>query len=150
MQLLIVGIDERRFGVRTDDVVELAPMVQLAHLPRAPSAVEGVIDWHGDPLAVVDLRRRLHLEPRPPALSDRLVVVTAAGTTIALRVDTAADIVDIDEATLHTDELPPAERVAGVASTPDGLLVILDLREFLTAEEADLLGTALADAGART
>jgi purine-binding chemotaxis protein CheW len=64
---------------------------------------------------------------------------------VALRVDRALELALIDEGAVEAAEavLPGVEYVAQVAHFPDGLVLIHDLRTFLSAAEADALAEAL-------
>jgi chemotaxis signal transduction protein len=87
---------------------------------------------------------------REPRLSDHFIIVRARGRTAALRVDRAVELVHVDAALLHDPRIhvSVSDAVAGVATLPDGLVVIHDVHRFLSDAEDAALARAL-DAASR-
>ena len=145
---VLFALGGQRYGIGADRVQEIARVVQLAALPAAPPLVEGAIDWRGQIVAVLDVRGRFRLPPRPLTLSDHLIVARARGRLVALRVD---DVLDVTP--LGTHEIVSASQaiegvglVAGIARGPEGLILIQDLDTFLSDAELDALDRAVAAA----
>jgi purine-binding chemotaxis protein CheW len=148
MQVLTVSISELRVGVAIQDVVEAVRAVAITPLPGAPAVVEGLVDFRGTIAPVYDMRLRLlgsHDDIRP---DHRLVMARSSGRLVALHVDAVHELVD-----LEADALTPAEsqtakmpHIAGVATLPDGLLLIHDLATFLSEAEEDTLARTLENA----
>ncbi|HEX2026740.1 MAG TPA: chemotaxis protein CheW [Nitriliruptorales bacterium] len=144
--LLLLEVDQRRCALPTGAVVELQRAVAQEPLPAAPAVVEGLIDLRGETVPVLDLRLRLGLAPRAPHPDHVLVVVDLDGRTVALRADAALDVVEVPEEVIEDarDAVPGARFVAGLLHSPDGIVVIHDLAQFLSWEEATALDAALA------
>ena len=85
--LLTFQIDDQRFGIALDDVAEVVRAVALARLPKAPPVVEGIVDFRGCAIVVLDIRSRFGLAARPLRPADHLVVARARERTVGLRVD---------------------------------------------------------------
>ena len=145
MNILAVSVAGERFGLPITAVREILRAVALAPLPGAPPHVEGVLNARGELLAVFDLRARFGLPTRSIEPTDHLVVVQVGERVVALRVDDADELIDVDDQQLvQPAALSPAlRRVAGVAALPDGAVVIHDLSAFLSETEADALDDAL-------
>jgi purine-binding chemotaxis protein CheW len=145
MNILAVSVAGERFGLPVTAVREILRAVALAPLPGAPPHVEGVLNARGELLAVFDLRARFGLPTRAIEPSDHLVVVRVGERVVALRVDEADELIEVEDQQL----VPPASlspsfrRVAGVAALPDGAVVIHDLSAFLSETEAETLDDAL-------
>lgn len=136
-------IDDARYGLPLERVVEVAPRVAIARLPGAPSPVVGIVRHRGDMAVAIDLRTRLGHPPRPPSLDDHLVVARTARRLVALVVDRVERVRDVDDAAIR----PPAVRaphVRGVVELEDGLLVIEDLDAVLSLDEEAAIDDALA------
>lgn len=140
--LLTFDLGSQRCAVAVADVIEVVRMVAMAHLPDAPPLVEGIINLRGHVVPVLDLRARFGLPPKAVDLSDHLLVARAGPRTVAIRVDRAQSLVEVD-----TDDIDrPASSgnaLAGVARLPDGLALIHDLATFLSAEAGQSLDAAL-------
>lgn len=141
MEVLIFQLSGQRYGVCVADVREVLRAVTFAPLPKAPAFVEGVINLRGALLPVLDIRMRFRLAPRPPAVSDHLVVAAAGDRLVALRVDGATDLITVDPEMIESPArvVSGTAYVTGVAKLPDGLVLIHDLRTFLSQTEADAL-----------
>ncbi len=147
--VLVFEVGERRYGLPTTDVRELLRAVTVVPLPGAPAIVEGVINVRGNVIPVLDIRARFRLPPRAATHTDHLIVASIGDRRVALRVDRAIELVqcaasDVEDA---RGVVPGVEYVAGVAKLPDGLVLIHDLRTFLSAAEATALAASLSDPG---
>ncbi len=120
-------IGEIRCGLFPDELVSALRLREAWRLPGMPGVVPGVIQYHGDLIAVLDLRRLLHIESGDPAM----VVIASAG---ANRVALLADEVE------GTQRLPAQSLGAVPAHLGDayrrfvrtvaqGMILLLDLPE---------------------
>ena len=99
----------------------------------------------GTIVPVLDIRHRFSLAPRALTPSQHLIIARCGARLVALRVDRALDLLDVDEADIAVaaDVAPGAEYVAGIARLADGVLVIHDLELFLSLDEARRLDAAV-------
>lgn len=148
MEVLVFELAGSRYGLPLRDVVELTRAVQVAPLPKAPAIVEGIIDLRGTLAPVLDIRARFRHPPRPSEPSDSLIVAHAGSRPAALLVERIAGVVDVEERDIEDAcaVVPGAEYVAGVAKLPEGLVLIHDLRTFLSDSESRQTEEALGSA----
>jgi purine-binding chemotaxis protein CheW len=147
MLALIARLGDTRLGFAAESVVAIHRAVLIAPLPGAPAPVSGVVHVRGEAIPVIDLAERLALPPRPVLSADEhLVVLAAGGRTVAVRVDEAEELREIDARDVARGEglVASARTVAGVARLADGTLTIHDPAAFLTQAESDALAAALA------
>jgi CheY-like chemotaxis protein len=116
---------------------------QTATRPLAlgPSYLSQILVLHGEPVAVLDLARRLGVQHVMPMLERKLVVIEREGATLALCVD---DVRDPEE--LPASEFIPRsklggsehaalqEALLGVAQTPRGPLPMIDPKALISRE----------------
>jgi len=140
-----VAMDGHRFGLYAADVLEILRAATPTPLPGAPQAVSGVLNLRGTLVPVYDVRARFGLQPRPMQATDHLVVANA-GRKVAILVEQVHALVPVLTANIAAArDLPTAsDGVAGVARMADGILVIFDLRRFLSDVESAQLDAALA------
>jgi len=150
VQLLTFELSGRRFALAAGVVREVTRTVALASLPHAPPIVEGVINFRGTLVPVLDIRQRFGLPSRPLTLDQHLIIAHTECRLVALRVDRALDLVVVDEDAIEAaaPQVPGVKYVAGIAKLADGLLVIHDLEGFLSFDEARDVDAAVAVAGA--
>ena len=147
MKVLTFSIADLRVGVDIADVVEAVRAVEITPLPGAPGVVEGLIDFRGTVAPVFDMRARLLGSHTDIVPDDRLILARAAGRLVALHVDAVNELVDVDAESVQSATSAKLPHIAGVATLPDGLLLIHDLATFLSAAERDTLDAALDGAG---
>jgi len=151
-EVLLFTLEEQRYALPLEDVRELLRAVRLTPLPRAPAVVEGLLDLRGELLPVLDVRRRFRLPARRLSSSDHLIVAQAGHRRVVLRVDRAESLLALEPDKLDTSprELPGVGYVAGALKLPDGLVLLHDLRTFLSEAEALELEEALVKEGVST
>ena len=148
VEIVAFDLGRQRCGLIAADVERVLRAVAVTPLPNAPAVIEGLISIAGAPVAVVDFRKRLGLRPKSIELDDVLIVTRAGDRRVAIRADRAAGVIKVAAADIHdTTALGPlgtqvgAAQVVGVATLPDGIILIHDPQAFLTqAEAAELAG----------
>jgi purine-binding chemotaxis protein CheW len=106
-----------------------------------------VINFRGALVPVLDIRQRFDLPPQPLALDQHLIIAQSGPRVVALRVDRALALVEVDEGAIEPAArvIPGAEYVTGIARLPDGVLVIHDLERFLSLDEGHGVDAALTE-----
>ena len=99
-QLLSFDIDGTPDAVPVERVREIVRMRPITPLPRVSEYVRGVISLRGEIVEVVDLRRRLGLDPIEPTRRTRLIVARSnSGEVAAILVDAVREVLRVtDEA----------------------------------------------------
>lgn len=148
IDLLEFAIDDQRYAVRLDDLVEVVRAVAIVRLPAAPGIVEGVIDLRGRIVPVVDLRSRFGHPPRPLDSSQAFIIARAGTRVIAMRADRAVELQSVDEKEIESLQSNGrrARHVGGLARTASGIVVVQDVAAFLDDSEGEALDAALAGA----
>ena len=138
LTILLARLDGSQVGFPASAVGEIVRAVAITALPGAPPIIEGTINLRGRIVPVVDLRHRLGMPAVALAPEQYLVALTVGDRVVVIRVDDVYDVADVDQGTLSTSAgLSPTLRgLAGIAATPDGLVVIHDVDSFLTDAEA--------------
>src|SRR5262249_61672501 len=92
-----------------------------------------------------DIRPRFRLPPRPLEHTDHFIAARSAQRLVALRADRALDLVRLEPADVEEVQrvVPGAEYVSQAAKLPAGLVLIHDLRTFLSQAESATLELAL-------
>ena len=107
-------------------------------LPDMPEWMEGVVDYHGTMVPVIDLRKRFGLTASTPGPQSRLMVCAAPGGLAALLVDAVLDVKPVQP----NDLMDPPELFRGLASEylkaitrrQGQLVVVLDVEVLLTSQ----------------
>ena len=145
IQHIVFSLDGQPFALRLSSVERIVRAVEVTPLPRAPEAVLGVINVHGQITPVFNLRERFRLPAREISLSDQFIIARARTRRVVLVVDEVRGVDEsLERATVAADDiLPGMEHVAGVAKLGIDLIFIHDLDKFLSLEEERELEGAL-------
>jgi purine-binding chemotaxis protein CheW len=119
------------YGVRSRFVQQIEMIDDVASVPNAHAAVEGVVLVRGQVIPALNLRTRFGFERIGRDLRSRLVVINNGTRVVGLVVDTAREFLKIS-----TDSIePPPEALTGlsghylegVATIGERMILILNL-----------------------
>jgi len=112
-QVVVFRLGTEEFGVPIDSVQEIVRVPEvLTHVPKAPMAVEGVINLRGSVLPVIDLRRRLGLPTVARNDGQRIVVFLIRGVRTGFIVDAVAEVLKVPRQAIE-----PAPQLSAEQST---------------------------------
>ena len=75
MLFLVFQLGTDRYAIEAAQVVEVLPLVNSKHIPRAPLGVAGVFNYHGTPVPLIDFTELAQGRPSRKWMSTRIVVV---------------------------------------------------------------------------
>ena len=93
--LLSFELDQERYGVGADLVLEVQRAVLPVALPNAPPVVRGLLNLRGELIPLVDLRATLGLPARALRASDQLVICRVGKRTLCFAVDRAIELTEM-------------------------------------------------------
>jgi purine-binding chemotaxis protein CheW len=115
----------------------------LTRVPKTPGFVEGVTSVRGQIIPVVSLRRRFQLEPQPPDLRTRLIVIRLEERRIAMLVDSAREFTRIASESIQPPPAsltgPGVEYLEGVAPLGSRLVLVINLHRLFDEKEKEAL-----------
>lgn len=130
VQFIFVGIGEHRLALPVDAVRTITePSDDLTRVPRAPPAIEGLMDLRGEITAVIDPTVHFPVTESRPG-RERLLVLdrTSDQQSVAIRVDEVIGVETVAESDiLHADAIEGSEFSGDVLEHP--LLVALVTQE---------------------
>jgi purine-binding chemotaxis protein CheW len=126
------------YALDASEVLHLETFTEATHVPGAPAFVAGLVQVRGKLVPVVDLRSRFGLAPANRTLDNRVIVVKVGSRIAGLLVDSAREVLELDEASF---EPPPdllgsqaAGFVKAVITQAARLLLIVDVPRLLGEE----------------
>jgi purine-binding chemotaxis protein CheW len=118
-------------------------------VPDMPAYIEGVMDYQGRVVPIVNLRLRFELPAAPAVSETRTLVLNVAGEWIGVVVDAVTEVASYDKAAVSA---PPklfrglsAEYLKGIVRRGDRLVIFLDVDHLLSSSER----ISLQEAGAK-
>lgn len=107
-------------------------------LPDMPDWMEGVVDYQGTMVPVIDMRRRFGLTASAPGPQARLMVCAVPGGLVAMLVDAVLDVKPVQPSDLMD---PPelfrglaGEYLKGLTRRQGQLVVVLDVESLLASQ----------------
>ena len=142
-QLVVFRVGDDRFAADIFAVERVLRFTAPRPIPNVPAWLEGVIDYGGRVVPVIDLRMRFELPAAPSRESARILVVVAGDDWIAAIVDGVDEVITVTAAQLE----PPPPLFHGLAKQylralvrrGDHVIVALDVAQLLTAREHVIL-----------
>ena len=128
------------YAVPVSQVLHLESFETATHVPGAPPYVAGLVQVRGRVVPVVDLRTRFGLPSTGHALEHRIVVVQIGSRIAGLLVDSAREVIDLDEATFQdAPELIKQQAngfVRGVVTIAERMFLLVDVPRLIGEELA--------------
>ncbi len=142
IQLVSFTIGKEQFGVDILMVQEIIRMAPITSIPNAPDFIEGVINLRGHIIPVIDLRKRLRLNPLADEdkSNTRILIINVQDRVTGFIVDAVSEVLKIPKSFIE----PPPEIVVaglksqyiyGVCKLDERLLILLDFSKILQVEE---------------
>jgi len=135
---ILFELSDTTYGVRSRFVQQIEMIDDVASVPNAHPAVEGVVLVRGQVIPALNLRTRFGFEKIERDLRSRLVVVNTGNRVVGLVVDTAREFLKIETESIE----PPPEALTGlsghylegIATINERLILILNLDAVLDLE----------------
>lgn len=124
-------------------VKELMGMAEITPLPQTPDFIRGVINLRGQIIPIIDLRLKFDFEfleyTKRTSIIVVEIVIDGELMFMGLVVDSIQDVIAIPQEKInkipYINSRVKSEFVSGVAETPEGMKIVLDVHKILTDEE---------------
>lgn len=125
--VLVFKVDFREYALPVHHVVEVVRMVAITPLPETPPWVDGVFNFRGRFVPVVDLRARLGIPRREPDLSTPIVITAGEAGLFGLVADELVEVLPVSSRQLDASNgQTPSPAVAAMVRHRDRLVLVLD------------------------
>lgn len=138
-------IDSQMFAIPLFRIETTVLMVEIDPLPKVPEYILGAINYHGDIIPVVNLRKLFALPDKQEEVTDHLIIAKTPKQTIALWVDVLGEIIEREDADISksTKFFYKTDFVTSVTKLNDKIVLIQDLDKLLSEKEITLLQLAI-------
>lgn len=134
-------VDTEEYGVDAIRVQEIIRYLTPVKVPNAPEPILGVINFRGEVIPIVDLRKTFGLSPLAIDQYTIIVILETEGKIFGIVADRILDIVNIPVSKINDSSLGNSQtnqRYLKAMVKFDGrLLLILDLDKIITFEMGD-------------
>ena len=142
-QIVTFRLGDELFAADIFSVERVLRYTPPTPVPNVPAWIDGVIDYQGRVVPVIDLRKRFELPEAPVPADGRILVLTVDGEWVAVTVDGVLDVSLLDPSRLA---LPPAlfrglaaGYLRGVVRRDERLVVFLDVARLFATDERIVL-----------
>jgi len=135
MQVVAFKLRDEEYGVNIFHVQEIHNLVDITRVPFSASFIKGVINQRGSVMPVIDLKKRLGLEPTPYTASTRIVTVIVGDLQVGMLVDAVTEVL-----TIRSKLVDPKKTVSdkamekflsGIGNIDGRLVTMLNLEEIV-------------------
>lgn len=109
VDLVTFGLGQQKYALPIEPIRQIIEMITITPVPQVQEFIEGVINFHGMPVPVVNLRHQLSLPRMQLQLHTPIILVTIANRLIGLIVDEVLDVIN-----LSASQIVPPESVMPV------------------------------------
>ncbi len=144
------SVGDVKYALPIRDVKEIVNPLALVPLPNVASSVQGVADYRGEVVPVVDLRTRFGLPAAPSTRRTKWILVDVGGRNVALVVDSVTDVFGANGDLRPAPSLGGGDDVrgiAGVTSVDKTMVFVLAPSRFADLTAPLLAAGALSDEG---
>jgi len=135
-QIVAFRAGEEVFGLEIGNVREVIEYREVTPVPRAPEFVAGIISLRGAILPVVDLRKRIGMEPTEPGPETVILVLEVDGRRVGLVADRILDILKAGpERALRTKERKgkvAQEYIQEILKVEDRVVILLRVDKLIS------------------
>ena len=142
-QIVTFRLGDELFAADIFSVERVLRYAAPTPVPNVPSWIEGVIDYQGRVVPVINLRKRFELPDAPTPADGRILVLTVDDEWVAATVDAVLDVSVLDPSRLAP---PPtlfrglaAGYLRGVVRRGERLVVFLDVPRLFATDERIVL-----------
>ena len=138
-QYVTFEVDTEEYGIDVLKVQEIIRYQEPTKLPNAPEVIKGVLNFRGEVIPIIDLRRKFNLSLTEYDSFTVIIVIEIKDKTVGIIVDHVSDIVsfshdDIQETLEFSAEIN-TQFIKGMAQLDDRLIILLELEALLSFEE---------------
>lgn len=138
-KLVTFRLGDDHFAADVHAVERVLRYAAPTSVPDMPEYIEGVMDYLGRVVPLVNLRRRFELPVMPPGPETRTLILNVSGEWIGVVVDSVTEVAPFDPARVAP---PPklfrglaAEYLKGIVRQGDRLVIYLDVEQLLSTTE---------------
>ncbi|MGM0370631.1 MAG: chemotaxis protein CheW [Bacillota bacterium] len=138
-QFLTFEVADEEYGVDVLKVQEIIRYHEPTAMPNAPEVIKGVINFRGEVIPVVDLRKKFNLADKEYDNFTVIIALEVKSKIVGVIVDQVSDIVSFSDediqANLDFGSQVDTEFIKGMARLDERLIILLYLEKLLSFEE---------------
>ena len=141
MLFLVFHAGDDRYAIDASQAIEVLPLLQWKRIPHSKPGFAGMLNYHGTPLALIDLTELITDKPSRARMNTRIIVIrrkerSSGETLIGLLAERVTATLRLPGEALHSAVAEDKARYLGaVAVQQSGIVQVIDV-ESLFRDEA--------------
>lgn len=135
VQVVVFEINNEYYGIDILKVREIGPYIESTKIPDTPEFIEGIINFRGDIIPIINLRKKFMLEYNENVIGTRIIIVNEGEKQLGMIVDEASEVLHINNEDIELVSDIVLERnerlVYGIAKVQDRIIILLNLSELI-------------------
>jgi purine-binding chemotaxis protein CheW len=136
IEVLVFQLDQHKFSVEIDYVVEIIRYREPTSVPNTVSFLDGIISFRGRMVPVINGRKRLGSPPAKPNITTSIIVVRDGSELYGVLVDSSLQVIQLHEIEIRpvpteNHDLLPTEMIRGSFVHKNQEIFLLNLELFL-------------------
>ncbi|NSW89863.1 MAG: purine-binding chemotaxis protein CheW [Firmicutes bacterium] len=136
IQVLSFKLGEDEYGM---DIRNITTIIEnnlpITRVPGVPPYIKGVINLRGDIVPVLELRRKLNLQPVEDTEDTKIIVVDIDDMTVGIKVDRVLEVVQLDKECIEEvsgigDE-NSRDYFSGLGRIKDRVIILMDIEKVI-------------------
>ncbi|WP_416197636.1 MAG: Purine-binding chemotaxis protein CheW [Sporanaerobacter sp.] len=143
-QYVVFKLGKEEYGIDIMNVKEIGPYQESVKVPNTPDFIEGIINFRGKVIPIVNLGKRFNLKDNGITNDTRIIIINLKDKQVGFVVDEASQTVRLDDKDIDPapDIISSVDKryITGVGKLDEKrLLILIDLEKVLSDEEKDEL-----------
>lgn len=149
LNLVTFRLARQVYALPIEPIQSIIEMVTIHPMPQVTPIVEGVINFHGAAVPVVNMRRHLGLPEKPLQLHTPIILVHHTRQLVGLIVDEVLDVLTrsrrqvVHPRSVLPEGLGEAKLLCGLIQTQEGMVLVLDIEHLFEVQQARALSDAV-------
>lgn len=140
LQYVVFNLNQEEFGIDIMKVKEVISYEEPAYIPNSPNFIEGVINYRGKVIPVINLKKRFEMKTVDLSDDARIIVISYKNRDIGFIVDDVSRTIRLQEEAIDSmpDTIESISRrfITGIGRIGDSrLIILLNLHNVLTDKE---------------
>mgnify|MGYP000879463485 CR=1 FL=1 len=139
-QYVVFKLNKEEYGIDIMNVKEIITYQESIHVPNTPKFIEGIINYRGNVIPIINLKKRFNIDNEIFTKDTRIIVINIEDKEVGFIVDEASQTIRLDEKQID----PTPDIISGIDKKyvigigkidEERLLILIDLQKILTDKE---------------
>lgn len=131
MQIVIFKLGNEEFAVETSKVQNIADMMEITKVPKAPSHIRGLINLRGSIISLLDINLLLNIN-NIEGEKNNIIIIDVEDEQVGISVDQVEEVLEVEEKLLQKIENEKCPSyLKGIINFGDKIVTLIDIDKLL-------------------